>query len=502
MPVKFGGAGGTGTGPQGPPGPTGPQGPPGTGATPPPAWAATTAYAVDDVRTIGGASYRCITPHTSNAAGPQIDRAKWAPVDAPNVTGSSSVPIRMQSGVADATAPRVGVFQGRPRSFVEKGKRVLWAPTTTTGVNVSSGSVAAGTAPGGSVVLTGTSGSAVMGVALPAPLDIRGKHLVLLLKMGTVASRSINVHLTSAANGTDYTNYIDMNMVTGNVDGPVVDRWHKTSMSPAIGATVGTGADLSAITGVRLASRNGTNVVELGGLWARNDSADRAKVVLWLDDGGYANSAHQNALRVAARYGFPVTTAYIASNLFTGNGPQVADLRWHQDHHGLQAAVHATGPQDHNTTQTGQVAFEQVLEYQAQARAVGLRGTDDAAYWNPGFNGPNTDDDAVTVRKLFRSVRGGRSRLPETQPPADPYATRALMLNTTQVLGDFTPLIEQAILHKGLVQFVWHDISAANLSAQFEALCGWLDTNRSRVDVVTAAGAFDPLCSGAYTDTF
>lgn len=462
-------------------------------------WAGSIAYSVADVITSDAGVFRCTVAHTSNPAGFRYDREKWEQLPLPVLGGGTTVPVRQLTltdvGTGSVNPPRAGVFQHKPKQFNYAAEKLLWAPQAANDVTTSGGLSGAttGTQVGGSVALTsgGSSEGYARSATFTTTVDITGGHLRIPIKVSLASGRYVGVWLTSS--GTDYTNCHRADVMSGNIDGFRETLWTMVSIPVSELTTVGTGADLTAINGIRFSLYPaGAFTCEISKVGWHPNSADKAKVVLWLDDGGFPNQL--SAIKVAAKYGFPVTVAAIGDNLVNAGGGISADqARYLQDHLNGQLAVHAFGGSDHNRVQTGAQVFEQLLDYQHFGRAMGFHGVEDAAYWNTGFNNNNAADADVTVRKMFRSTRGGRSRLPETLPPGDPGMTRAVMTGAGNTsTGTFQPFVTRAVACKGLAQFVWHDLDTTTL-AEFTTFCAWLDTQRANVQVVTAKQAFDPL---------
>lgn len=472
------------------------------------AWAGSTAYSVGDVVTVENGVYRIITAHTSNAAGFRYDREKWETLPIPVLEAGTRVPVReldlTSPGAGSSNPPTAGLFQQRPKQFNYSAEKVLWAFQSTSNVSVtgSGASAADGTAPGGSVVLTtGSSAEAFLRhtTVLSTAVDVTGTHLRIPIKISSNTSHWITVFLSSA--GTDFTNYHAATVMAGNTDGTRTGQWTTISVPISEFTATGTGATLTAINGMRLSAEptsGGAFTAEFSRVSMLANTSAKAKVILWLDDGSWTN--HLTAITTAAKYGFPVTLAPIADNLVNSTAAITADAaRYIQDVLGGQIAVHAFGPQDHNNAQTGATAFDQLLHYQHFGLAMGFHGVEDMAYWSSGLTGPNTAADTLNIRKLFRSARGGTSRLPETLPPGDPTLTRAMMTGAGNTsTGTFQPYVTRAVSCKGVAQFVWHNMDSTTLT-EFATFCAWLDTQRANVDVVTPQGAFDPFCRPAVT---
>jgi hypothetical protein len=377
-------------------------------------------------------------------------------------------------------------------------ERVIWAWKATTDLTISGTSVtgANGTMPGGSVVLTRATGTGPMqatSAVLATPINLSGntQHLRIPARITTAASSAyLNIYLSSA--GAAFTNALKLTVIVA--DPP-----------PSAGAPTrcrcrddrqGTGADLTAINCIRIEYDSGAagDKIEVSRVTQHPNVAAKAAVILWFDDGNLTNQSA--AIDVATRYGLPVTMAHIGDT-YTASGTAITaeKARYLQDYTGSQVAVHAFGTVDHDRPQDGPTLLEQMLDYQHFGLALGLKGIEDAAYYNTGFPGVLTAEMELIARKLFRSARATGAYFPDTLPPGDPLRTRAFMPpGSSTFTGWYQPLINRAITYKGLVQFVWHSMNATDLT-EFTNLCAYLDANRATVNTTTPARAFDPLCA-------
>jgi hypothetical protein len=466
------------------------------------AWAGNVAYAVGDVVTIESGVFRTASAHTSNAAGFRYDRNFWEVLPVPVLHGGTSVPIRQvdQTNIGTGiTTPRAGLFQRPQRQFNYLAERVIWAWKATTDLTISGTSVtgANGTMPGGSVVLTRATGTGPMqatSTALATPINLsgNGEHLRIPAKITTTSSSSyLNIYLSSA--GATFTNALKLTVIAAD---PPPFGWRTYSIPLSEMTVQGTGADLTAITSIRIEYDSGLagDKIEVSRVTRHANVASKAKVILWFDDGNLTNQSA--AIDVATRMGLPVTMAHIADT-YTANGTSITaeKARYLQDFSGSQVAVHAFGTVDHDRPQDGATLLEQMLDYQHFGLALGLKGIEDAAYYNTGFPGVKTAEMELVARKLFRSARATGAAYPETLPPGDPLRTRAFMPpGSSTFTGWYQPLINRAITHKGLVQFVWHAMNATDLT-EFTNLCTYLDANRATVETTTPARAYDPLCA-------
>jgi hypothetical protein len=465
------------------------------------AWAGSTAYAVGDVVTIEAGVFRAISAHTANAAGFRYDRNFWETVPLPALAGGTSVPIRQvdQTNIgAGLTTPRAGLFQRPQRQFNYLAERVIWAWKATTDLTISGTSVtgANGTMPGGSVVLTRSTGTGPMRatsqvLGTPINLSGNGEHLRISARITTASTSSyLNIYLSSA--GATFTNALKLTVIAAD---PPPFGWRTYSIPLSEMTVLGTGADLTAINAIQIEYDSGLagDKIEVSRVTRHANVASKAKVMLWFDDGNLTNQSA--AIDVATRLGLPVTMAHIADT-YTANGTAITaeKARYLQDFSGAQVAVHAFGTVDHDRPQDGATLLEQMLDYQHFGLALGLKGIEDAAYYNTGFPGVKTAEMELVARKLFRSARATGAAYPETLPPGDPLRTRAFMPpGSSTFTGYYQPLINRAITYKGLVQFVWHSMNATDLT-EFTNLCTYLDANRATVETTTPARAFDPLC--------
>jgi hypothetical protein len=465
-------------------------------------WAGSTAYAVGDVVTTEGAVWSCITAHTSNGAGFRYDREKWSSLSVPALTGATRVRVRQidltSPGAGSAATPEAGIFQNKPRQFDYSRERVLIKTNVNTDLTGTSGTVATGSSIGGSVVLTpGTSGASFYTAPpLASSVDLTDTFLRAVINASTTSARYVGVQLTSAVGGTDFTNNLDGNLMigAGAADDVRTGSAKPFSLPVSEMTATGTGANIAAITGVRFSNFGATGTVEIlrGLTYHPNPSGSKAKVALWFDDGDLGNQVA--AINVAARYGFPVTLAYVAENYTKTASTLTADqARTIQNYYGGQLAVHAFGTADHNRVQTGSQLFEQLLAYQHYGKAMGFHGVEDGAYYNTGWTGNSTNEDELTARKVFRSMRGTKARVPETLPPGDPMMTRAVSVSN-QTSATLQAFVTRAVAHKGFAQFLWHALDATAVT-QFTTFCAWLDTQRSTVDVVTPQTAYAPYCT-------
>lgn len=467
------------------------------------AWAGNTAYAVGDYVLIEAGAFRAIAAHTSNNAGFRYDREKWAPLDIAALHSGTTVPVRQlqftSPGASSESPPLAGLFQHRPKQCDYSGERVAWyfddaADLTASGTGIPT--LATGATIGGSVVITSHTSSTSPGYAqaavLAAPIDLTSAHLRIPIKVTGVTGRFLSLQLTSA--GTDFTNRLNVNVMAGSTDNTPQGEHRMISIAPQEMTVVGTGVNLAAVNGARFMTENGSGgqfTVEVSKIAVQPNLSDKGKVVLWFDDGTFAS--HRTAIKIAATYGLPVTLSPVGENLVaTGAQITVDEARYVQDVLRGQITVHAFAAADHNRVQTGKTLMEQLLSWQHFGLAAGLHGVMDGAFWSTG----NTGDDAAArhiVRRLFRSMRGGRSRLIETLPPGDPTFTRALMTGAGNTsTGHYQPFATRAANAKGLAQFVWHDMSAGDLT-EFTTFCAWLDANRATLEVTTIAGALDPI---------
>lgn len=466
------------------------------------AWSGNTAYIVGDVRLLDGLLQRCIIAHTSNNAGLRYDREKWEALSLSTLHGATSVPIsevdQTNIGAGLTNTPRAGLFQRPQRQFNYLAERMMWAFRTTSDVTASGTSVTAanGTAPGGSVVLTRASGTNAMRATsqvLTTPVDLSGntQHIRVPVKITTAtASAYLNIYLSSA--GANFTNCLKRTVIAAD---PPPFGWRTYSIPLSEMTVQGTGADATAINCIQIEYDSGAagDKMEVSRVTRHPNVVAKPKLALWFDDGNLTNQAA--AIDIATSRGLPVTLAHIADT-FTAAGTSItADkARYLQDYSGAQVAVHAFGAVDHNRAQDARPLLEQMLDYQHFGLALGLKGIEDAAYYNPGFAGVTSAEMELVARKLFRSARATGAAFPETLPPGDPLRTRAFMPPTNSTFsGYYQPLINRTIVFKGFLQIVWHAMNATDLT-EWTTLCDWLDANRATIDVVTPMRAFDPLC--------
>lgn len=462
-------------------------------------WAQGTAYAVGDIITYENTFLICVTAHTSIATALfRFDRPNWNNLTSQLISGGTTVPTRQikvdGAGAAFTSAvPRAGVFQKRPKQFNYSAEQFLWHFNDTTQVSTSfaggQGTIVNGTVLGGSLKASSVFTTTITATRATA-FNITGGHLRVRLRVVTPAAAGRYIKLRLSSTGSTFTNYLETNVVAAE-DNISQGIWQTVSLPLTEFSTTGTGADITAINGIQFVTSDTVDEFEFSRVSWHPNTADIAKVILWLDDGIVD---HIQALKIAAAYGFPVTFASIAENISNGTVFNGDDARYAQNQLGAQWATHAFGGGDHNTPQSGLTLLEQVLDYQHFALAMGLHGAEDGAYWSTGYQGSKTPDTTVTAAKVFRSMRGGISRAIETLPPGNPMNTRAYLTGGGDTsAAQWQPYVQKAINSKGLAQLVWHAMSSTLLT-EFATLCAWLDTQRANIKVVTPQAAYDPFC--------
>lgn len=215
-------------------------------------------------------------------------------------------------------------------------------------------------------------------------------------------------------------NYARSDLNTTHQLGPVW-TWFGTAQYQQVGG----GADLSAITAVRiLASTTNPNTAAfyLDSAWIYPNEMQKAAVVLTFDD------SSQDHVRIIApkmaEYGFRGT---LYCNIGEGGGALPRQLRNLHMLYGWEIAHHGFNSTDHNSPKSG-VGLRQDWERSGQmARALGLPGHMNLAFYSgsgPSSSIPMNQDTFNAVQQRFLTARhfaNGAPNITNILPPINPY---------------------------------------------------------------------------------
>jgi hypothetical protein len=477
-----------------------------------------TVYALNDIVIFSSVTYYCTTAHTS---GNSFDGTKWTAVPASASAGNVDDLLAVSNwspGVGGATSTgrdessyAVGKFNRMDRrtrfdATLPRGGRRIVAVDGTAKLDITgSGTGVTLTATGSDPIVSTTSqvdlfipatktGLAKLATALSTTQDMTTGQLRIALRpsvVGTTTSWKVEVSSDNFATA----NYHEI--AIGGADQPLnPGRWGIFSAHMAEFTAVGTGANLAAINSVRLrtaANSSGDITMGIGFVDYMPPVLDRGLCVLWFDD--TTSDFWQWAAVVMAAFGFPGVLANIPGSVDASGALTLKQVQMMHDQLGWQVASHAYTNTEHNQASSAQLGAILQAEMERELSwnlAQGFYGAVDSSYYGASGLGMKQFNDSqyYLTRKMFRSVRANYTSLThcETLPPADPWATRALLGSTAHTFtGDWQQLVDKAIAGKGVAEFAFHNsnVNTSGPQAEFLALLQYLDSHRSQIEVVT-----------------
>lgn len=358
-----------------------------------------------------------------------------------------------------------------------------------------------------------TRGSTVHTIAprgvLATPVDIRRGFVILPFRPISYVEHALRWSLQFHSTGTPASptgNYHEMDaardgpsalrsVLTSQAKNAAPGRWQNFGVSANDLYQVGTGADLSHITFVRLIVRGGAEpmVIELGNPYFQPSALDKAKAMISFDD-GYA-SVVTNALPLFEAKGFRgmYNMGALQKTLGTPGHLDLAQLKQ------LRKAGWQWMQQAYSTEEIAPYVLMTPAQRDADMRKQ-VQFAKDNDLGDPGFGSyfSQVNQAQLDLFPMFaRNQRATRAYFTargvdapdypilygENYPFIDPYLVKSLAGDVpTANFGRLTQHAEQAIATNGVAIYTFH-----NTLDNLPALLDWLDQNRDRIDVVTEA---------------
>ena len=314
------------------------------------------------------------------------------------------------------------------------------------------------------------------------------------------------VRFATSKTAHDAGNFLEIKVAPGNAapNWLFPNTWVYDSFDPLLMTAYGSGAALSSIGCIAFASQDASSSQTCDWDFAKiqrvQKAGTKAKCIIWHDDSVASGFAAIKTKLDA--YGWAGSEANEWAGMDTGGTFMgAADLTkaklstW-------SIGTHAASSSEHVAVTATQFA-NQVLRSRLAARKYGLAGdAADFAYWgNMTANDTVYQDIHPQIQRAYRSGRWNTSKLtqPETQPPGDPHIMKGFLVDSAQTfITNWKPLLDNAVLTKGIAQFVFHQQigSDSTQAAEFDSMLAWLDANRANIDVLSIDAAVTPLLSG------
>lgn len=421
---------------------------------------------------------------------------------AAEATATTLVPIAATGFAGDAalTFGGTGLYPARTRIKLPRRASVLARFHTPASLNPASpAGVTADTSPAhptGAVTLT-TSGftarfagktfsaTNISNVILRAPIKITATDKAALYRC--------RMRVTSAAGGTDYTNhkYVVIQPQGGNYQ--LYDVYQNFAIGPSEWSNTGTGADLTAITGISFHLESNVSaetltlsVSHVETVPITGNANGKASLVLCFDDW---NTSHwSTVLPLFEAYDFPAT---IVANVAQASDNEVRNMMWHmQRRYGWQITSHAYTNAEH-VNQSGDTLRQQHAKLRQRHLALGLSGGEDWAWYGGLAHSQANVDVLQTFYRTGRLFIDGPTRT-ETLPPMNPMRLMGYGEGAADQADDGAAMItfiNKAIAQKGLAVITWHNSLAGG---DIEAVLAHADSQRSVLDVQTMEDALRP----------
>jgi hypothetical protein len=424
-------------------------------------------------------------------------------------SADSTIPIKPTGFNNDAAVsfPATGLLPGRTRIRIPDRERVFarfhtaasLSPANPAGVSAD----VAPDHPSGAITVTAANFAERTAVQVVSPtVDISNKIVRVPCKISSTdwtKVQRILVEVTSAVGGTDFTNGANVKIIPGSGTSTTVyqlrDLYQNFAVGPSEWSPFGAGADLTAITGIRVRinhnSSAGSSSISLSHAETvplYGNAEGKATLILCFDD-WYA-SHWTTVLQKFEQYGFP---GNLVPNLAQPQDFEVRDqIRHMVERYGWQVWSHAWTNSSHNTIPTGDAFTAEHAAVRQRAAALALPGGEDFAWY--GNLSPNVDH-YERLRQFYRTGRlfvGDRPPLrTETMPPMEPLRMVGYGMGAADSADSgalMIAYINKAIAQKGLAIITWHNTYGAEL----DAVLAHADANRATLDVMTLEQALRP----------
>lgn len=335
-----------------------------------------------------------------------------------------------------------------------------------------------------------------MGQTFAAPVDISNKIVVAPCKLTTTDKTKmyrVRLEVTSAVGGTDFTNRKSVTIQPQNANYLLYDVYQNFAFGPQEWFDTGTGANLTAVTGIRFyLENNGSTVTttisasHIGTLPITGNANGKASLVLCFDDW---NTSHwTTVLPLFESYGFPAT---LVPNVAQASDTEVRNMIWHmQSRYGWQVCSHAYTNAEH-VDSAGDALRQHHAKLRQRHLALGLSGGEDWAWYGGQLSQQDRVDILQTYYRTGRLFISNPTRT-ETLPPMEPMRLMCWGEGSADQTDDGAAMIayiDKAIAQKGLAVITWHNSLAGG---DIEAVLAHADANRATLDVQTMEDALRP----------
>lgn len=419
-----------------------------------------------------------------------------------SVGATTLVPIEPTGigGDAALTFGGTGIYPGRTRIKIPTRTAMLARFHTPASLSPASpAGVTADTSPdhpSGAITMTTSGFTARLATQAVSPAaDISNKIVRAPCKVTSTNRASLfrcRMMVTSAAGGTDFTNYRWVDIQPQNAFYQIYDVYQNFAIGPSEWKTVGTGANLSAITGIRFwlesnasADVHTLSVSHVESVPMTGNANGRASLVMCFDDW---NTVHwSTVLPKFEAYNFP---AVLTANIAQASDSNVRNMIWHMiRRYGWQVMSHAYTNTEH-VDASGNTLRTQHAKIRQRAQAILLHGGEDWA-WYGGLS--HTE---ANVNDLNVYYRTGRLFLAdpvrtETLPPMNPMRIVGWGQGTTDMTDGGAAMIDyinKARAQKGLAVITWH----SSFGTDIDNVLAHADANRADLDVQTMEDALRP----------